>query len=227
MMIDSRVSPPRIPRLAFYGGSFDPVHTAHLMIAQTLTKLFDLDEFIFIPAFHAPHKRGLQPTSAFDRYAMLSLATNSTSRISVSKIEIEVPAKPYTLETLERLKELLPSSRLYFVMGADSWRDIRTWREWEKVLSMSDHIVVTRPGVEIRTDHVTEEIQDRIIDLRGCEDPVSVDTHGPSRIYLTDSVNLDISATNIRKRIREKDESWSRDVPAEVAKYIEKYQIYS
>ena len=71
-------------RFAFYGGSFDPVHNGHMTIAKTLVKLFRLDEFVFIPAFHAPHKSGLKPTPAFHRYAMLALATNSLSDISVS-----------------------------------------------------------------------------------------------------------------------------------------------
>ena len=216
-----------IPRFAVYGGSFDPVHLAHLRIAERLTDLFELDEFIFIPAFHAPHKKRLQPTSAFDRYAMLSLATNSESNISVSKMEIEAPEKPYTLETLERLKELLPRSRLFFVMGADSWRDIRTWREWEKVLTMTDHIVVTRPGYEISTDHVTDEIRERIVDLRGRSAPQASSAEQRTSIYFTDAVALDISATAIRKKIREDDASWKSEVPTEGAKYIEKYQIYS
>ncbi|MEP7076094.1 MAG: nicotinate-nucleotide adenylyltransferase [Acidobacteriota bacterium] len=212
-------------RLAFYGGSFDPIHRGHLTIAESLTRLFRLDEFVFIPAFHAPHKKRLAPTSSLDRYAMLCLATNNESNISVSKMEIEVPEKPYTLQTLERLKDLLPHEQLFFVMGADSWRDITTWREWKQVLTMTDHIVVTRPGFEIETDHVTDEIRERIVDIRGESSPrISDET---TKIYFTDAVNLDISATEIRRKTRENDEEWREDVPHEVANYIEKYQIYS
>lgn len=217
----------RIPRFAVYGGSFDPVHRGHLAVAGSLTEMFDLDEFIFIPAFHAPHKKRLQPTSAYDRYAMLCLATNTEANISVSKIEIEAPNRPYTLETLERLKELLPRSRLYFVMGADSWADITTWREWEKVLSMTDHIVVSRPGYPIGTEHVTDEIRERIVDLRGISSDPATYTGPDSRIYFTDAVNADISATAIRQKFRENDPEWRNDLTREVANYIEKYQIYS
>src|SRR5215468_4026858 len=99
-------------RIAFYGGSFDPVHRGHLAIAERLIDLFRLDEFVFIPAFHAPHKKRLEPTPAVDRYAMLALATNNEPFISVSKMEIEVPEKPYTVDTLERLNELLPDEQL-------------------------------------------------------------------------------------------------------------------
>jgi len=188
----------RIPRFAVYGGSFDPVHRGHLAIADRLTELFELDEFIFVPAFHAPHKKRLEPTSAFDRYAMLCLATNTESNISVSKMEIEAPSRPYTRETLERLKELLPESRLFFVMGADSWRDIKTWRDWERVLTMTDHIIVTRPGYEIGTEHVTEDIRDRIVDARGSSKLPLPENDSPEKIYFTDIVNIDISATEIR-----------------------------
>ena len=110
-------------RIAFYGGSFDPLHLGHLAIAKRLTEVFDLDEFVFIPAFHAPHKRRLAATPAVDRYAMLALATNNEQNVSVSKIEIEVPNKPYTVETLARLNELLPDAQLFFVMGADRSAD--------------------------------------------------------------------------------------------------------
>lgn len=213
-------------KIAFYGGSFDPVHRGHMAIGSKLIEMFGLDEFVFIPAFHAPHKKRMQPTPALDRYAMLCLSTNNEANMSVSKIEIDAPSRPYTVETLERLNELLPDPQTFFVMGADSWRDIRTWREWEKVLTMSNHIVVTRPGFKITVDHVPEEIRERIVDIRGVTEPKIADD-GPMKIFFTDAVNLDISATEIRGKIRENDNDWREDLTPEVAKYIEKYQIYS
>jgi len=213
-------------RIAFYGGSFDPVHLGHIAIAKRLTEVFDLDEFVFIPAFHAPHKKRLTPTPALDRFAMLALATNNENNISISKMEIEVPNKPYTVETLARLNELLPGEQLFFVMGADSWRDIRTWREWEKVLTLTNHIIVTRPGYEINTEHLTREIGEMVVDVRG-QGEVVIKSESEKKIYITDAVNIDVAAVEIRKKIREGDDSWRDDVTLEVAKYIEKYQIYS
>lgn len=214
-------------RIAFYGGSFDPVHNGHLLIAQKLSVLFDLDEFVFIPAFHAPHKPDRKPTPAYDRYAMLALATRDEPRIRVSKLEIELPEKPFTVETLAALKTNYPHAVIFFVMGADSWMDIRTWREWEKVLTMVSHIVVTRPGYEIGFDHVTDEIRKRIIDMRdqGGTRDLGPET-GESRIYISDAVLMDVSATDLRKSIKNGIPGWHSQVPAEVAKYIEKYQIY-
>jgi nicotinate-nucleotide adenylyltransferase len=215
----------RSRRYAFYGGSFDPAHIGHLAIARGLIEQFRLDHFVFLPAFHAPHKRRSKPTSAYDRYAMLCLMTNEIEDTSVSRMEIELPERPYTFETLTRLLERLPAHEIYFVMGADSWMDITTWFKWEQVMLMTNHIVVTRPGFEISFDHVTDEIRKRVVDLRGG----NVDEGKPEslKIFITDAVKMDISATSIRERIRIGDGSWRSDVTVEVANYIEKYQIYS
>jgi nicotinate-nucleotide adenylyltransferase len=211
-------------RLAFYGGSFDPVHNGHIAIARALLEQFELDEFTFIPAFHAPHKRRSWPTSEYDRYAMLCLATQKDAGLRVSKMEIDMPERPFSVETLGRLTEQFPADQIFFVMGADSWMEITAWREWEKVLASSNHIVVTRPGVAIGFDHVNEEVRGRIIDLRGSEHRT---TECERSIFFTDAVNVNISATDIRRKIRENDRAWRDDVPGEVAKYIEKYQIYN
>lgn len=210
-------------KIAFYGGSFDPVHNGHLKVAQELVKLFGLDEFVFIPAFHAPHKKDKKPTSAFQRYAMLCLATKDENKIGVSKVELELPTRPYTIETLTKLKTALPKKKIFFVMGADSWAEITTWREWEKVLTIVNIIVVTRPPIEIEFSHVTPEIQERIVDLRGKMD---FELDDGLKIYITDAVSLEISSSEIRNKIREKTDGWRDDVPFDVANYIEKYKVY-
>jgi nicotinate-nucleotide adenylyltransferase len=213
---------------AFFGGTFDPVHNGHIAIAHTLLDQFRFDEFTFIPAFHAPHKTRTKPTSAYDRYAMLCLATEDDDRMKVSQLEFETPDEPYSVQTLPKLIAMYPEDRIFFVMGADSWMDILTWREWEKVLSLTDHVVMTRPGRPIATGHVTDEIRSRIIDLSGKPGPAAINTADRSKhIYFTDRVNMDISATGIRHRARNGDPGWRPDVPDRVAKFIEKYQIYT
>ena len=211
--------------LAFFGGSFDPVHLGHLSTARRLTEIFRFDEFNFVPACHAPHKRRKTPTPALDRYAMLCLATEQEQRMRISKMEIEQPEKPYTFQTLSRLNEQYPHDDIYFIMGADSWADITTWYEWEKVLGLSNHVVMTRPGYQSETGHVTEDVRRRITDIRG-EKRVERPEDDSRRIYFSDAVSLDISASSIRFRIAEGDLSWKQDVPENVANYIEKYQIY-
>jgi len=142
-------------------------------------------------------------------------------------MEIEVPERPFSVETLTRINAERPGDEIFFVMGADSWMDIKTWREWERVLSLSNHIVVTRPGVDLVTTHVTDEIRSRIVDVRGADQKHYSNVDKIKRIYITDAVDLNISATNIRRKVRENSETWKLDVPAEVANYVEKYQIYS
>ena len=216
-------------RIAFYGGSFDPPHNGHLTIARKLTELFALNEFVFIPAFHAPHKKDKKTTSAFHRFAMLCLATENESKIKISTLELDAPERPFTFETQTKLKNDLTGAEIFFVIGADSWAEIDTWREWEKVLTLTNVIVVTRPDYEISFSHVTEKIRNRIVDLRKSREPKTEDQRPKTKdqkIYITDAVNLDISATEIRRRIRALEDDWRELVPNAVANYIGKYNLY-
>lgn len=211
-------------RIAFYGGSFDPVHRGHLTIGEKLLELFRLDEFVFIPAFHAPHKLDKKVSSVFHRYAMLALATADKPEIKISTIELDAPERPFTIETQTKIEtEIGEKTQIFFVIGADSWLDIKTWREWEKVLMMTNIIVVTRPDYEIAFSHITDEIRERIIDLRGAK---TFEINENNRIYISDAVNLDISASEIRQKVRERINGWQDVVPSEVVNYIEKYELY-
>ncbi|HVG39736.1 MAG TPA: nicotinate-nucleotide adenylyltransferase [Pyrinomonadaceae bacterium] len=225
-------------RIAVYGGSFDPVHRGHLTVARELCRLFRLDEFRFLPAHVAPHKRDARVTPALHRYAMLALATQDEARWLVSTLELDAPERPYTIETLSALGAELNAgatpARLFFVMGADSWLEITTWREWKRVLSASDHIVVTRPGSELHTNHVTPPIRERIVDLRGANpeqlaravEEGAGDDDG-KQIYFTDAVLLDISSTNVRRAVRHGQMAELKAaLPGSVAGYIEKYGLY-
>jgi nicotinate-nucleotide adenylyltransferase len=115
-------------------------------------------------------------------------------------------------------------------MGADSWREIRTWKDWEKVLLAVNHIVVSRPGFDIGFDHVTHEISDRITDLRGLasdETKLLIEKTAESNsIFITDAVELPISATAIRDDAQDGELDQRGHLPDEVAKYIEKYELY-
>ncbi len=224
----------RQKRIALYGGSFDPVHVGHTSVARSLLELFALDEVLFIPAYLAPHKRERRVTPALQRYAMLALATQGEPRFLVSSIELDAPEKPYTVETLAHLQATLgQSARLFFVMGADSWMEIETWREWERVLELAEHLVVTRPGYELDAAHVTEAVTKRIVDLRGAgRERVAQELESGSgrKIYLTDAVELDVSASAIRRAVQTSGmgagEVLDRLVAPAVADYIRKYELY-
>lgn len=218
----------KLKRIALYGGTFDPVHVGHTSIARRLLELFALDEVLFIPAHVAPHKRDREVSPALHRYAMLALATQGEQRFRLSTVELDAPESPYTVGTLAHFVELLGrEARLFFVMGADSWQEITTWREWERVLTLTDITVVTRPGYEVGAAHVTEEIAGRVVDVRGqsreaIEEAMS---GGGPRIYLTDAVLMDVSATAVRRAARD-GAGLGELVAPPVAEYIEKYRLY-
>jgi nicotinate-nucleotide adenylyltransferase len=222
-------------RIAAYGGTFDPVHDGHLAVARSLLKQFALDEVLFIPAHAAPHKRGLSTARAWHRYAMLALATQDEPRFRVSTVELDAPERPYTVETVERLRTELGGEavRLFFVMGADSWAEITTWREWERLLSMCDTIVATRPGYELSFEHVPANIRARVRDLRrGASDEQATsavfDEGDEPKIFLSDAVNEDISATDVRRDAARahRGTDVKLRVPRAVTDYIEKYGLY-
>lgn len=215
-------------RVAVYGGTFDPVHKGHLAIAHSVSELFEIDRVLFIPAFVAPHKRDVKSSSAWHRYAMLALATQDEKKFKLSTIELDAPEKPFTIQTLSRLQEMFGGDvKLFFIMGADSWLDIRTWHDWENLLLTNNHIVITRPNYDLAMNHVTEAVREKIIDVRGKDkNEVHELLKSESKIYVTDVVQMDVSASKIRQDVREGNENWTNGVPVSVVEYIKKYQLY-
>lgn len=230
-------------RIGLYGGTFDPVHHGHLSIARKCAEVFGLDEVMLIPAHVPPHKRDVNVSPAWHRYAMLALATQTDARLCISTIELDAPERPYTIDTLNRIKDScdLKASRFFFIMGADSWAEIVTWYEWEQVISAMEIVVVTRPEYQISTAHVGAQIESSIVDLRGQEandiagmlDENGLDENTTQpRIYFTDVVFVPTAAREIRRRVRESHEA-SRGaqelvdlIPPPVAEYINKYRLY-
>ena len=216
-------------RAAIYGGTFDPVHNGHIAVAGRILELFELDEVIFVPACAPPHKRGAGITSAFHRFAMLALATQHDARLRLSTIELEAPDRPYAVDTVERMQSAIGSGqRLFFLIGADSWAEITSWHEWQRLLKMCDLIVVTRPGYDLNRT-IPAEIA-AVVDTRGLRrEEISelLNTDSGPRVFLTDAAMIDVAARTIRAAARSRAmEQLRASVPAEVAGYIEKYELY-
>ena len=212
-------------RIALYGGTFDPVHAGHVAVARRVSQLFEIEKVLFIPAQMAPHKIGRPVTEPIHRYAMLALATQDDPQLSISTFELDAPDRRYTVDTVGHFQRVLgDSTELFFIMGADSWSEITTWREWERLLSMTNHIVVSRPGYEPVTTQVGR-ISERIVDVRGGKSPVR--TEGANKIFFTDVVMKDVSATSIRGLASEGSfAELTALVPGPVLEYIKKYGIY-
>lgn len=221
----------RRKRIALYGGTFDPVHIGHIAVAKGLVDAFELDKVLFIPAHVAPHKRDTLVSPPLHRHAMLALATQDDESLFISTVELEAPERPYTFETVAHFQsELGPDVQLFFVMGADSWSEVTTWREWERLLLMTDHIVVARPGYDLNVANVTPKIRERIVDLRGSKRPEitgRVAEQKRERLYVTDTVFINVSATSIRENIKTGNDTESLTlVEPVVADYIRKYGLY-
>lgn len=218
-------------RIGAYGGTFDPLHNAHLEVARAVVENFALDELLLIPAHVPPHKQSRQISDAYHRYTMAVLATLDEPRVKVSAIEIEMPDKPYTFETIERLRGVYGSQAvLFFVMGADSFEELGSWREPARILANANLIVVTRPGYDAHSSHLPAALVTNIVDLRGRPDGSDGDQlrryeMNANHVFLTDYVNSAISASEIRKRVRD-GKTIDHLVPPRVADYVEKYELY-
>jgi nicotinate-nucleotide adenylyltransferase len=213
-------------RIGLYGGTFDPVHLGHVDVARGVSELFEINTVLFVPAQVAPHKSSRVVTSPLHRHAMLVLATQNEPRFLISTYELDAPDRRYTVDTLAHFQRVVgDSSEIFFIMGADSWEEIRTWREWQRLLSMVNHIVVTRPGYDIEAAEVGATLQERISDVRERREPVG-STAGP-RIFFTDVAMKDISATQIRRVAGEgRFDQLANLVPEPVTEYIKKYRLY-
>jgi nicotinate-nucleotide adenylyltransferase len=214
-------------RIAAYGGTFDPIHNGHIEIARAVVRNFDVEQLLLIPAWRPPHKGSKAIAGAYHRFAMAALSTLDEPRVVVSTIELEAPDRPYTFETLERLRSQFGAeTKLFFVMGADSFEEINTWREPSRLISSTNLIVITRPGHAIGTSHLDDAFRSKFIDLRKSESDSSdiVETEG-QHIYITGYVNNEVSSTEIRERARN-GKSIEELVPSSVAEYIRNYNLY-
>ncbi len=221
---------PRRKRIAVYGGTFDPVHNGHLAVARKSIELFEISELLFLPARQAPHKLVREATAPLHRYAMLALATQQDPGLRVSTFELDAPDRCYTIDTLKHFRSVLGASKeLFFIMGADSWNEITTWREWRGLLQTANVIVATRPRYEVESAWMAEEGV-AFEDVRGWNrESVAKflwEETGP-RVFVTDIAMVDVSATAIRENARaESAELLKELVPVPVADYIKKYGLY-
>ncbi len=133
-------------RLAIFGGTFDPIHKAHVAVARETAGRFHLDRILVVPAARPPHKSGATFAVYEDRLRMVELACRNDARLEVSRLE-EGTARSYSIDTIEKLQATLTTGdELYFLIGADAFAEIQTWHRWRDVVRAVTFIVVSRPG---------------------------------------------------------------------------------
>jgi len=200
-------------RIAFFGGTFDPVHRAHLSVAGVAILDFRLDRVLFAPVGRQPLKVKTAEAPYAARVAMAKLACAASEfadRLEVSEIDAPKPdAQPnYTVDTLVELARLHPGSELFAISGADSFLTMRSWREPDLLLQLAEWIVVSRPGFELS----------QLASLR-------LTPEQKNRVRLLGSVHEDVSASELRRRLRAGEDcaGW---VPRPVLEYIRAHGLY-
>jgi nicotinate-nucleotide adenylyltransferase len=192
-------------RIGLYGGTFDPIHLGHLRAAETAREGMGLDLVAFLPAAVPPH-RGAPLSAAADRLAMARLATASHPRFEAWDAEIRRPGPSYTVETVAALLSDRPADSFVLVVGADTWPEMATWREPQRLLSLVEVAVVDRPGY-------------------GAPGP-EASLPGSRGVHRVEGPTLPISATAVRERAR-RGLSIRFLVPDSVADYIAARRLYT
>jgi nicotinate-nucleotide adenylyltransferase len=198
-----------IRRLGILGGTFDPIHHAHLVLAQEVRHQLGLDLVLFMPAGDPPHKPGRPISPAHHRVRMLELAIAGKPYFAISGIDLDRPGPSYTVEALRLLRrEWGPTPVFFFVEGADSLAEILNWYHPERLIDLAEIAVVDRPGVQV--------------DLAGLEGRLP----GLSaRLHWVRMPLLEISASDIRARVRD-GRPISYLVPPAVEAYIAEHELY-
>ena len=172
-------------RIGVLGGTFDPPHVGHLWLATLAADALGLDRVLFMPAAQPPHKRPGEVSSATDRLLMTRLAIAGDETFELCPIEMERPGPSFTVDSVAELLSLYPEAKLFLLMAADSLAQIDSWRDPERLLSMIEWAVGPRPGSPLPERARLEE--------RFGSDA--------SRIHLLDGPSLDVSASEVRRRV--------------------------
>lgn len=199
-------------RIGIFGGTFDPVHYGHLLLAETCREQCALDQVWLLPASVPPHKQTRTLTPADRRTEMLELAIAGHEAFVVSTLEIERGGVSYTVETLSTIREQHPDAELFFLMGADSLRDLPTWRETQRICQFATPVVVRRRGAPEPDFNVLNGMVDeqRLAEIRRHQVEMPV---------------VEFSSTAIRQAIGA-GRSIRYQTPRSVEKYIEVHGLY-
>ncbi len=198
-------------RYAIMGGTFDPIHFGHLAAAEAVKEELHCDKIIFIPSGNPPHKKKRELSDTIHRYTMTVMAVNSNPNFEVSNIEISRNGYTYTLDTVKQLLDYYSDNvELLFITGADAILEVETWYKVEELLKLCSFVAVTRPGYDkSKLEQKLEYLESKY----------------NSSLYSIDVPGLNISSTDIRKRVKE-GRSIKYLVPESIEQYIYKNKLY-
>lgn len=199
-------------RVGVLGGTFDPIHIGHLVLAEQAREQLELDEVLFVPAGDPWRKAGKRITPAVDRLKMVELAIAGNPAFGCSSIEVERPGPSYTVETLEALHAARPDASLYFVVGEDALFDLPNWKDPARIVSLA-FIAAAKRGPDSRLDKLAAD------DLEGLVAGLS------ARLVRLEMSVIGVSATYLRDRVR-RGASVRYLVPEVVRRYIEERGLY-
>jgi nicotinate-nucleotide adenylyltransferase len=186
-------------RIGILGGTFNPIHIGHLILAEEIREKLHLDKVVFIPTYIPPHKKSKNIAPASDRYSMIKAAIKSNRYFDVSDIEIKRKGASYTIDTLRQFKQMFPDDDMYFITGSDLLNYLDGWKDLKTVISLVKFVVATRPGYPL------EDI--------------------PAYIKTVAIRAVDVSAFEIRQCVK-KGSSFRYLVPDAVFAYITKKRLY-
>lgn len=195
-------------RIGIFGGTFNPPHVGHLILAETAVDTLGLDKIYFTPAADPPHKLGMPRASVEHRLAMVELAMQGNPRFEISRVDVDRPGPHYTVDMLNIFRAAHPQSQFYFLMGSDSLRDLLTWDRPRELINLCYIVVMSRPVTPPNMDVLYTELpalRDRLISINSPE--------------------IEISSTTIAARIRN-GQSVRYRVPEPVWEYIYQHDLY-
>jgi nicotinate-nucleotide adenylyltransferase len=211
--------------VALFGGTFDPPHAGHVAVAQAAQRRFHLDGVYFIPSSRPPHKSQRELTLFIHRYAMVALACTEHPGFVPSLAEAPAGGSGhvfYTIDTIRRYHREHPDDHVYFVVGADQFLELPTWKSYESLLDVCDFIIASRPGFHL--DALRLVIPPEKLGRTASADPHKIVLR-KSAVHLLNTVACHVSSTEVRERLARK-QSIHGLVPARVEEYILGQALY-
>lgn len=196
-------------RIGIFGGTFNPPHVGHLVLAETAADSLALDRVYFVPAAKPPHKLDAGAAPAEDRYQMVKLAVAGNSRFEVSRADMDRPGPHYAYEMLEIFHKEYPLAEFYFLMGSDSLRDLQAWEKPEHIIDQAHLVVMQRPTVYPDLTELSREYPNLL-----------------KRLHFLDAPEIEISSTDIIHRLK-RGLSVRYRVTDAVLEYLKTHNLYA